>query len=245
MSTDLVLEPRPQQSTDKDQDPSDWVYQEILHAILEQRLAPGTKLGEELLSNIFAVSRPVVRRALNRLTHDNVVEMRPHRGAFIASPTVDQARQVFEARRVVEDAVVRTCVRSATTKDLALLRRHVDVEAEASRHGERVRWIRLSGEFHLVLARIAGNQVLTNFLEDLIAQTSLIIGLYGNSANSICTDGPHERIVQAIEGGNEKTAIDIMLAHLNECEGALHITEEHVEKDLRSIFSNVTKANLA
>ena len=114
MSTELVLEPRPQSSKSRNEEPSDWVYQEILHAILEQRLAPGTKLGEELLSNIFDVSRPVVRRALNRLTHDNVVEMRPHRGAFIASPTVDQARQVFEARRVVEEAVVRTCVRSAT-----------------------------------------------------------------------------------------------------------------------------------
>ncbi len=239
--TDIALDSCQKPSKAANQDAGDWVYKQIFDAILEQRLTPGTKLGEESLSEIFDVSRPVVRWALTKLAHENVVEIKPHRGAFIASPTVEQAHQVFEARCVVEEAVVRSCVKAASQADLTELRRHVETEKESSSKGQRVRWIRLSGDFHLVLARIAGNDVLQHFLRDLVAQTSLIIGLYGNASNSICCDGPHEQIVEAIAAGSVSDAVRIMMEHLHECESALHIQEEQVEKDLKAIFSDVRR----
>lgn len=223
------------------QDAGGWVYQQIFDAILEQRLTPGTKLGEESLSEIFNVSRPVIRWALTRLAHENVVDIKPHRGAFIASPTVEQAHQVFEARRVVEEAVVRACVKVVKSTDLDALRRHVEKEKESSAKDQRVIWIRLSGDFHLVLARISGNDVLHQFLRDLVAQTSLIIGLYGNAASNICCDGPHEQIVEAIAGREEGNAVRLMMEHLLDCENGLHIQDEPGEKDLRAIFSDVRR----
>ena len=120
--SEIALDPCPKPANAANQDAGQWVYQQVFDAILEQRLNPGTKLGEESLSEIFDVSRPVVRWALTKLAHENVVEIKPHRGAFIASPTVEQAHQVFEARRVVEEAVVRTCVKMAGQVDLAELR---------------------------------------------------------------------------------------------------------------------------
>ena len=80
----------------------DIVYAHIFEAILEQRLAPGTKLSEEALGEIFGVSRTIIRRALSRLAHESVVLLRPNRGAVVASPTVEEARQVFFSRRLVE-----------------------------------------------------------------------------------------------------------------------------------------------
>ncbi|EPN68539.1 GntR family transcriptional regulator, partial [Pseudomonas syringae pv. actinidiae ICMP 19101] len=76
----------------------DIVYEHIFDAILEQRLAPGTKLSEEALGEIFGVSRTIIRRALSRLGHEGVVLLRPNRGAVVASPSVEEARQVFFAR---------------------------------------------------------------------------------------------------------------------------------------------------
>src|SRR5436189_31504 len=78
------------------------VYDRIHRAILEQRLPPGTKLGEESLSSLFAVSRARVRRILLRLAHDKSVELRPNRGAYVAQPSAQDAREVFTARRIVE-----------------------------------------------------------------------------------------------------------------------------------------------
>ena len=86
----------------------DIVYAHIFEAILEQRLAPGTKLSEEALGEIFGVSRTIIRRALSRLAHEGVVLLRPNRGAVVASPSVEEARQVFLARRLVERAIT-TC----------------------------------------------------------------------------------------------------------------------------------------
>src|SRR2546429_7720803 len=60
------------------------VYDGIHRAILEQRLPPGTKLGEESLSSLFDVSRARVRRILLRLAHDKSVKLRPNRGAHFA-----------------------------------------------------------------------------------------------------------------------------------------------------------------
>ncbi len=221
------------------QDVGKWVYQEIMDAILEQRLAPGTKLGEELLGEIFDVSRPVVRWALNKLTHDNVVELRPHRGAFISRPTVEHAHHVFEARRVVERAVVGACVENANKRDCERMRRHIDMETDAARNGQRGRWIRLTGEFHLVLSRIGGNDVLHNFLEDLVTQTSLIIALYGNNSGSICCSDDHQHLANAIEAGDKSEALRLINQHLKDCEANLQIEDERPDEDLRSIFSHV------
>jgi len=217
-------------------DPAEQVYQQISEAILEQRLRPGTKLGEQSLSEIFGVNRPIVRRALMRLSYENLVEVRPHRGAFVASPTPEEARQVFEARRVVEDWIVRRCAERADTDALARLRRQADVEAQTAAEGARVRWVRLSGEFHLELARMAGNDRLGRFLEDLVAQTSLIISLYGNAADSVCCNDDHSRIVAAIAAGDGEAAADLTRAHLEACENALRFDGEQEPEDLRAIF---------
>lgn len=238
VATDILGHRRPK-TTPAGVATADWIYRQILDAVLEQRLAPGMKLGEEAVGEIFGASRPVVRTALARLAHEKIVEIKAHRGAFIARPSVTQARQVFEARRLAEEGLVRLCTRKAGKADLARLDRHVRVEKDAASAGIRQRWIRLTGAFHLMVAEIAGNAAMTEFLEDLIAQTSLIISLYGDSARSICCDDGHARIVAAIAAGKEREAVAEMLAHLKSCEASLRFTVPGPERDLRSIFAHV------
>jgi len=215
------------------------VCRHIANAILEQRLLPGTKLGEAALCEIFGVSRPVVRRVLAQLAHEKLVDRQSHRGAFIASPTVDEARQVFEARRVIEDALVRACVERIDAAALATLGAHVEAEAACAADGDRPRWIRMSGEFHALIARAAGNAVLAGVLEHLIAQTSLIIGLYGRRSDNACEDGAHRAIVDAIGRRDAEAAIRLMAEHLEACEAALDIGVEEGRQDLRAIFAGV------
>ena len=223
------------------EDPSERVYRDIAKAVLEQRLQPGTKLGEQLLCEIFDVNRPVIRRALMRLSYETLVEIRPHRGAFVASPTPLDARQIFEARRALEDWVVRICAERIDPDALKSLRKHVAIEQNARLSDDRVLWIWLSGQFHLELAAATGNNRIHRYLEDLIAQTSLIISLYGGAERVACEDDVHSKIVDAIARADADQAISLMRAHLVACEAGLSFEEKGHATDLRAIFPISTK----
>lgn len=216
-----------------------FIYQNISNAILEQRLAPGTKLTEESLGEIFGASRTVIRRVLTKLSYENVVEIRPNRGAVIASPTIEQARQIFESRQIIEQAAIRACVKKHSDDDLISLRQLIQAEKDCVEKGDRIGWIRLTGEFHIEIAKISGNEVLGRFLKDLVAQTSLIIALYGTSGNSLCCDDDHSLIVEAIAERDEDRAMKLMLCHLQECEDSLSMHCMRESDDLKTIFSNI------
>lgn len=147
-------------------------------AVHEHRLAPGTKLSEEELGEIYGVSRTIVRAALQKLSHDRLVELRRNRGAFVAQPTVREAREVFEARALLEPRTAHSAARRITEADLAALQRHIDAEHAALAAGESGRALYLSGQFHLEIARIADQATIADFIEQLIARSSLIIALY-------------------------------------------------------------------
>jgi DNA-binding transcriptional MocR family regulator len=78
------------------------IYEHIVRAVEEHRLPPGTKLGEETLADLFGVSRARVRQALHHLSLRHIVTLHPNRGAFVAEPSIKEARAVFAARRLVE-----------------------------------------------------------------------------------------------------------------------------------------------
>src|SRR5260370_26892071 len=78
----------------------------IREAILEHRLAPGAKLTEAQLCEVFDVKRGTVRLALAQLAGERLVDLEPNRGAFVASPSVQEVHEVFEMRRIIEMAVV-------------------------------------------------------------------------------------------------------------------------------------------
>jgi DNA-binding GntR family transcriptional regulator len=69
------------------------IVESITSAIVERRLMPGTKLAEQKIADIFKVSRTLVRQALNQLSRDRLVSLEPARGAFVAMPSVGEARQ--------------------------------------------------------------------------------------------------------------------------------------------------------
>ncbi len=83
-------------------------------AILERRLAPGTKLQEIALGEFFGVSRTIARQALRRLAHEGIVALRDRRVAVVARPSAAEVANVFAARRAIEVAVVEQVARLAS-----------------------------------------------------------------------------------------------------------------------------------
>ena len=217
----------------------DIVYAHIFDAILERRLPPGTKLNEEALGDIFGVSRTIIRRSLLRLSHEQVVVIRPNRGAIVAAPSVEEAKQVFIARQALEAAITELAVMNAPAKQISSLRKLIVLENAATNQGDLGKAIRLSGEFHLQLAEMSANVPLLNFQRSLVSLTSLIIAQYEVGNSTPCVLDEHSRLLDAIEAKDVVTACQLMQEHLEHIESKLNLDGETVSSDLHVVFSNV------
>jgi len=226
-------------STATDLPRDQFLYHQIFDAILAHRLLPGTKLTEDKLARIFGVSRTVVRSALTRLSHDRIVEMRPNRGAFVARPSVDQAREILAARCLVESAIVRDAVANATSTGIDDLRTLVREEQDNFEHDKRGSGIRLSGDFHIKLALLSGNSTLTEFVKVLVPQTSLIIAQYEKPDYTTCSHKEHFELIDVIESGNEEQAVTLMEEHLRKIKNKLDLTSSERENDLQNVFADI------
>jgi DNA-binding GntR family transcriptional regulator len=195
-------------------------------AIVDRRLAPGAKLSESEVGSLFDVSRTVVRTVLQMLAYEGLVRIERNRGAFVSNPSPDEARQVFESRRLIEPGIVRAAAKRLSSGDIAALRLHLEQEAHfMNKRGPSARRaeIKASGDFHLMLAAHAGNMILEKFMDELVARSSLVIALYGRSGVSSCGHNEHGSILDAIEGGDVDRACSLMLHHIDHIEADLDL----------------------
>lgn len=195
----------------------------ITAAIVERRLMPGTKLAEQPIADIFKVSRTLVRQALNQLSRDHLVTLEPARGAFVAQPGVQEARQVFEVRAMLEAAMMKQLCASITAAQIAELRRHLRAEREAVARADVAGRTRLLADFHVVLARLLGNEVLAQLLTDLLSRCSLIALMYQSSHAAEHSQDEHVAIVDALERRDARAAVRLMEAHLGNVERKLRL----------------------
>ena len=199
---------------------------QIARAIAAHKLPAGAKLGEEALGEIFGVSRTKVRQALFQLTSDKFITLIPGRGAFVAQPTVREAREVFEARRMVEASVLTAFIEHASARDMAALKAHIAEQQRAADTGTTQARNRLLGDFHSVIARLTGNSVMTAIVEELVARTSLITLLYQNTRGAAESLNDHHALMAAIEKRDVRQAVKLMTAHLASVEKGLVLKEQ-------------------
>jgi DNA-binding GntR family transcriptional regulator len=206
----------------------------ITTAIVERRLMPGTKLAEQQIADIFQVSRTLVRQALNQLSRDHLVTLEPARGAFVAQPSLAEACQVFEVRRMLESALVKRLCSVITDAQISELRRHLKAELDAVRRTDVSGRTRLLADFHVVLARLAGNEVLAHLLADLLSRSSLIALMYQSSHSAEHSQEEHVALVDAIERRDVRAATRLMEQHLQNVEKYLHLHPR--TSDLQSVL---------
>ncbi len=221
-------------------DSSVTVYRHLFDAILEQRLQPGARLAEDKLGGIFGVSRTVIRSALQQLAGEGVVVMRPNRGAAVTSLTPDEARQVLDARQVVELAVVQRLCGRLSPVHVRRLDFLIELERDKHARGDRGGAIRVSGEFHLALAVAAGNEPLSQFLRGLISQTSLIISQYQRPGQAPCAEQAHRELRDLLLTDDPGPALAAMRTHLNDIETRLDLAAPVAdETDLAKTFAHI------
>lgn len=201
--------------------PTDAIVEALTKAIVEHRLQPGSKLAEQKLADHFGVSRTLVRQALFQLSQNRLIRLEPARGAFVAAPAVDEAREVFAVRRMLEAEMTRAFVREVTPARIKALREHVAAEKAAVTHGDATDRTELLGDFHVRMAELMGNRVLAQILGDLISRCALITLMYQSPAAAAHSSDEHADIVKALAAKDEERAVQLMTDHLAHVEASL------------------------
>jgi len=195
----------------------------ITTAIVERRLMPGTKLAEQKIADVFKVSRTLVRQALMQLSRDKLITLEPARGARVAQPSIEEARQVFEARNLLEAAMIKRAATELTPAQIAELRAHLKAESDAVRRTDVPGRTRLLADFHVVIARMLGNEVLADMVGDLVSRSSLIALMYQSAHSAEHSAEEHVAIVDALEARDARAAVKLMEAHLHHVERNLQL----------------------
>ncbi|TXH60880.1 MAG: GntR family transcriptional regulator [Burkholderiaceae bacterium] len=201
------------------------IAQRVVESILAQKLAPGERLGEQALADLFGVSRTLVREALMQLQARGFVEVRSRKGWYVVEPSADQARDAFAARRAVEAGLLHQAEGRLDGKPLQSvvrrLRRHVQEEEAAIASADAATRAFLLADFHVCLAECLGHRLLSDMLRDLTARTTLAATLYQSTHDARASCADHARIVAAIEHGDLDRAAVLMLEHIGSVEDAL------------------------
>ncbi|MGA0569770.1 GntR family transcriptional regulator [Variovorax sp. VNK109] len=209
----------------------------LTRAIVEHRLRPGTKLAEQKLADHFGVSRTLVRQALFQLSQNRIIKLEPARGAFVAAPSADEARQVFAVRRMLETEMTRAFVREVTPARIRALREHVAQEKAAVDRDDVQDRNDLLGDFHVRMASLMGNEVLVQMLGDLVSRCALITLMYQSASAAQHSNEEHAEIIKALAARDEERAVWLMNEHLTHVEQALTFDRQVPSNDISMALS--------
>lgn len=211
----------------------------LTRAIVEHKLLPGTKLAEQKLADHFGVSRTLVRQALFQLSQNRLVTLAPARGAFVATPSVEEAQQVFAVRRMLETEMTRAFVRQVKPAQIKALKAHITAEKKAMDRNDVGQRTELLGDFHVVMAEQMGNHVLAQILGELLSRCALITLMYQSASAAEHSHEEHEAIVTALAAKDEALAVRLMQEHLQHVEEGLSFDRDMPSSDLSMALSGI------
>jgi DNA-binding GntR family transcriptional regulator len=221
-----MVKPKPAGPASKDASAESRMYIDIYGAVMEHRLPPKTKLTEQTLCQIYGLARHNVRKVLALLAADGLVDLEHNRGAFIASPTPEEALEMFELRQSLERLAIQKLMDQTSGSGIKSLKQMVQRERAAWTSGDRATWIRLSADFHVALARLAGNSLLADSLRRLVSRTTLLVAANESPGQNACSFDEHQQILACIESGDKAGAQKSMARHLRSCAQRLIVSEE-------------------
>ena len=207
------------------------VYRALRRAIIEQALKPGMKLPEDSIGEQLGVSRTLVREAFGRLAVEGLVELKPNRGASVACPSLEEARDVFEVRRALERLTMETLAGQLSKQQIASLRELVRRE-EGAPGRDDPEAIQLAGDFHVRLAGMTGNPVLHRYVQELCSRCSLILTIYGRPHSSACAVSEHHGVIDALVEGDGARAAALNDEHLQAVVGRALLGPRALDRDI-------------
>lgn len=194
---------------------TDQVTEDLRTRILTGDFPAGHQLRQDAIAGEYNVSRIPVREALQRLDAEGLVSFQPHKGAIVSQLSLDEIKELFEVRKLLECDLLRHAVPRMTPDDLKLVEDILLVYDEAFRSGDIDRWGELNREFHDRLYR-ASNRPKTLEIVRMIGNNTVRF-TQAQLALSGATDRAkreHRQIFEACKAGNVDEAVELLANHI-------------------------------
>jgi DNA-binding GntR family transcriptional regulator len=203
------------------------ITETLTRAIIEHRLVPGCKLGERELSEIFGVSRIVVRQALILLADQGLATIERNRGAFVAKPSQQEALEIYDALTVVEQGIASQLGERLGSSGWAELRQQVERQRQAAAQGNYALADEIGQDYHTLLVRLGRNKVLQDVHAQLTRRATLLRSLITADFHYDDLLDDHARLVDLLEKGKIKQALALIDTH-NRAVARGYITDRDV-----------------
>lgn len=211
------------------------VYQKLRDHIIFGSFKPGQRLAEEQLAEQMGVSRTPVREALLRLEQEGLIQMLPRQGAVVRRLSLEEARQVYEVRALLEGLAARLAVQHMTPQALSAIREALDASFEVMEQQDTRRLVIHNNHFHDLIVETARNVVLKKILNLLRTQVNLLrITLWSTFPDRLeQTLREHERIYEAMAAGDEDGAEQAAREHIIHSWEVMHTVLTHEDGEQR------------
>ncbi|PFA68392.1 GntR family transcriptional regulator [Bacillus sp. AFS015802] len=194
------------------------VYGRLKDALLARKIAPGTQLIEQIISERMEVSRTPIRHALKRLEAEGLVQIIPNRGAFVVHPTREEIISFFELRKELEFLTVKYGLPKVKKSDLSRLHAFLEDEQETYKQKDLLKYVELNKQFHLFLAEVSGNKFLMRYMDEMLTQSNVYLFLfdvfYHVEPGENVRFREHEDMVKAIENKDRQTLLELIDLHM-------------------------------
>ncbi|MBX3061392.1 MAG: GntR family transcriptional regulator [Anaerolineae bacterium] len=194
----------------------------IREAILRGELEPGDRLLQEELAERFNTSSTPVREALRELEAEGILQHSPYRGVQIAEVRLEDVREIYMIRGVLEAMATRLAVPYLNSAHISRLR---EMQARTETHisaGEFKELRKLNYEFHMLIYLSAGMPQLLKIIKSLWTKFPWDT-LHVLPGRAVVSAREHIQIIQAIEDQDPKAAGQAMQAHIEH--GAASLAE--------------------
>ncbi len=155
-------------------DLADQAYERIRKDILSCILSPGAQIAQSQLAEQYHTGLTPIREALQRLAHEKLVSPVPRSGYFVSPITYSDVRELFELRTILETSAVRLAVQRGSQEQLSAIRKIADFSYRYNDHEDYIRFLKLNTDFHCSIARLAGNQRLTDTLSKILDELTRV-----------------------------------------------------------------------
>lgn len=190
--------------------------QQVAELVLSGEIAPGFKLDEQVLAQRFSVSRTPVREALRQLASTGLIELKPNRGAFVASLTPEQLEEMFVAMAELEATCARLAAMSMTPVERRTLQRLHERMAEFARLDQIPEFVEANERFHSLIYAGAHNAILADSATALRRRLQLYRrSQFRTQGRLPRSHAEHDEVVRAIVSGEPARAHAAMLHHVD------------------------------
>ncbi|MCZ3388396.1 MAG: GntR family transcriptional regulator [Actinomycetia bacterium] len=198
------------------------VLVELRRAIISGELRPGEQVLQDALAERFGVSRVPLREALKILEGEGQVIYRPHRGYFVAELDIDDLREVYRIRDLLESEAVRVAVPQIAAEEIAALAEALEVVEHASACGDLPMMAEANRRFHFGLIEAARMPRLSRLVRVLWDATDVYRSLYySDGSHREVVHNEHRAVLEAVRLGDADRAVTLLLAHRERAVSAL------------------------